>query len=308
MTAMAIRPGPGLDEAADTVYRTMLRARHWVREDLADRLGWPVDQLDAVVTELIADGLVAASAELPDALRAVDPALALPALAARRSRGPQSAVDVARYATERPKAFSGLDDAVAYVERLTASVKSEVVQLVPAYLPGSFEFSRQVAEAVLRRGATLRAVWSSAILEEPGAAEHAAWLAARWSAPRVVDAVPMRATVVDGITAVLHDEQGHAGVIRGARALDSLSRAAERLWARGVEVTAARTKPETPPADARNELVLRLLADGLTDDAIARRIGVSVRTVRNDVAGTMAKLKARSRFQAGVRAVQLGLI
>lgn len=65
---------------------------------------------------------------------------------------------------------------------------------------------------------------------------------------------------------------------------------------------------EIPQPPARNHVVLRLLADGLTDDAIARRIGVSVRTVRNDVAGAMTRLQARSRFQAGVRAVQLGLI
>ncbi|MFH8516999.1 response regulator transcription factor [Streptomyces gelaticus] len=58
----------------------------------------------------------------------------------------------------------------------------------------------------------------------------------------------------------------------------------------------------------RMQVVLRLLAEGLTDDAIARRLGCSVRTVRNDVAAAMVALDARSRFQAGARAMQAGLI
>ncbi|MGW3248842.1 helix-turn-helix domain-containing protein [Streptomyces sp. NPDC001070] len=51
---------------------------------------------------------------------------------------------------------------------------------------------------------------------------------------------------------------------------------------------------------------LQLLADGLTDEAIAKRLGVSPRTARRIATDLMERLNARSRFQAGARAVQHG--
>ena len=44
-----------------------------------------------------------------------------------------------------------------------------------------------------------------------------------------------------------------------------------------------------------------------TDEAAARRLGTSLRTYRRRVAEPMAVLEAGSRFQAGVRAGELGL-
>jgi DNA-binding NarL/FixJ family response regulator len=57
--------------------------------------------------------------------------------------------------------------------------------------------------------------------------------------------------------------------------------------------------------DARE--ILRALGAGLTDEAAARRLGTSLRTYRRRVAELMAALEAESRFQAGVRAGELGL-
>jgi DNA-binding CsgD family transcriptional regulator len=53
-------------------------------------------------------------------------------------------------------------------------------------------------------------------------------------------------------------------------------------------------------------LLLRLLADGSKDEAAARALGVSVRTVRRMVADLMRRLDARSRFQAGILAQRRG--
>jgi DNA-binding NarL/FixJ family response regulator len=53
------------------------------------------------------------------------------------------------------------------------------------------------------------------------------------------------------------------------------------------------------------EVVLHQAA--LTDETAARRLGTSLRTYRRRVAELMAALEAGSRFQAGVRAGELGL-
>ncbi|GAA0995830.1 response regulator transcription factor [Acrocarpospora macrocephala] len=66
-------------------------------------------------------------------------------------------------------------------------------------------------------------------------------------------------------------------------------------------------RAEIPHLDPADRPVLRALADGLTDQTAARRLGVSLRTYRRRVADLMTKLNADSRFQAGHRAGALGL-
>ena len=55
-------------------------------------------------------------------------------------------------------------------------------------------------------------------------------------------------------------------------------------------------------------LVLQHLRDGSTDEVASREVQVSLRTYRRRVAEIMRVLGADSRFQAGARAAELGLI
>lgn len=54
--------------------------------------------------------------------------------------------------------------------------------------------------------------------------------------------------------------------------------------------------------------VLDLLSRGVKDETAARQLGLGLRTYRRRVAELMAALGAESRFQAGVRARELGLV
>jgi DNA-binding NarL/FixJ family response regulator len=53
---------------------------------------------------------------------------------------------------------------------------------------------------------------------------------------------------------------------------------------------------------------LELLALGGKDEAVARHLGVSLRTVRRRVADLLEELGATTRFQAGMEAVRRGWI
>ena len=64
---------------------------------------------------------------------------------------------------------------------------------------------------------------------------------------------------------------------------------------------------EAPELVPEAQQILRALGTGLTDEAAARQLGTSLRTYRRRVAELMAALEAGSRFQAGVRASELGL-
>jgi DNA-binding NarL/FixJ family response regulator len=76
-------------------------------------------------------------------------------------------------------------------------------------------------------------------------------------------------------------------------------------------VVAAPRQRETQlpePLTPREIQVLELLAEGLPNKAIARRLGISDQTIKFHVASISGKLGARNRTDAVRRAVRLGLI
>jgi DNA-binding NarL/FixJ family response regulator len=62
------------------------------------------------------------------------------------------------------------------------------------------------------------------------------------------------------------------------------------------------------PLTARELEVLAAMADGASNKAIARRLGISFHTAKFHVAGILAKLDADSRTEAVTKAAQLGLV
>jgi DNA-binding CsgD family transcriptional regulator len=60
--------------------------------------------------------------------------------------------------------------------------------------------------------------------------------------------------------------------------------------------------------DPRDRSILRLMAGGVSDAAIARQMGISSRTVERRVRILLDRLNATTRFQAGVQAARQGLI
>ena len=65
---------------------------------------------------------------------------------------------------------------------------------------------------------------------------------------------------------------------------------------------------EAPMISAREEEVLQLVADGLSLPEVAAALFISVKTVKNHLASIYAKLDARDRTQAVLRAVRMGII
>lgn len=76
----------------------------------------------------------------------------------------------------------------------------------------------------------------------------------------------------------------------------------------GPEPPAAPGSPGVERLTAREHEVLELLARGLTNAAIARRLGIRPGTVKVHVEHIIGKLGAADRTQAVVRAVELGIL
>lgn len=83
----------------------------------------------------------------------------------------------------------------------------------------------------------------------------------------------------------------------------------DHAWNAAIPIASSR-RPESHdpihglPEAERN--LLKLLAAGLTDEAAARQLGLSLRTTRRRIAALMSHLAASSRFQAGAEAAKRG--
>lgn len=86
-------------------------------------------------------------------------------------------------------------------------------------------------------------------------------------------------------------------VIREASVVGYLRRTCERQWILGRTHFGDHHKEEM--SEEIKILILRLLAAGLKDEAIAKRVNLSVRTCRRHIAEIMEMMGATSRFQAG---------
>ena len=105
------------------------------------------------------------------------------------------------------------------------------------------------------------------------------------------------------------DVAGEFVTIAAARASDAAADAILVAPVRQARLDARRddAAPEEP-LTAREIQVLELLAEGLPNKAIARRLGISDQTVKFHVASLSGKLGAANRTDAVRRAARRGLI
>jgi len=81
----------------------------------------------------------------------------------------------------------------------------------------------------------------------------------------------------------------------------------QSIWRSATPLGAGR-KRGSDGLSEQDRQVLKFLSAGYTDEMVARRLGVSVRTARRIASDLLARLDARSRFQAGAKAVALDWI
>lgn len=109
---------------------------------------------------------------------------------------------------------------------------------------------------------------------------------------------------------------GARGYLLKEAALDELARAVEQVAAGGVYVdgslagllASGEAIDRLPALTQREREILHLLADGLRNEEIARRLFLSPHTVKDHVTKAMRKLSADTRTQAVATALRRSLI
>ncbi|GAA2154829.1 response regulator transcription factor [Actinomadura napierensis] len=123
--------------------------------------------------------------------------------------------------------------------------------------------------------------------------------------------LPHETIIVDRRTAILAGppEQGvrEYTVVRSPSVVKGVVSLFWATWETSADL--ADYRRERPPAlSEESRHILRLLGGGLKDEAAARQLGMSLRTYRRRVAEILTLLDAGSRFQAGLRAQEFGLL
>jgi len=157
----------------------------------------------------------------------------------------------------------------------------------------------------LRRGVRYRVLLSEDVRGHPAVMLRLGRLVAAGAQVRTVDRVPADVTVIDGDLAMLARDRAAAdvAVVGLPGIVDTVVALFERLWPAALPLSCGEEH-----LGARERELLALLSAGCTDETAAARLGVSVRTVRRMMSAIMLRLGARSRFQAGLRAADRGLL
>jgi DNA-binding CsgD family transcriptional regulator len=200
-----------------------------------------------------------------------------------------------------------------YGEVVVGTSYLSLIPTIPTDSKGAVDVatSRAFNLAVLQRGGSVRVVFSADVDRHPDLADLAAWMSANGAQVRVATEIPMRLLVVDEALALIlldpRDPDAGTLAVDTPGLVAALHALARRTWEDSVPWGG--TPLDVNGARAEADLVLLgLLSRGLTDEAMARRLGVSERTVARRLSDLLRRLGARSRFEAGAIAVRRGLL
>ncbi|GHG06224.1 helix-turn-helix domain-containing protein [Streptomyces filamentosus] len=320
----------GLDTDAERVYRAMLgRPQDGVAE-LARLLSMTEDQVRAGLDRLSELALVHPSAREGAGFRAISPETAMEVLLARQQAelaAQQMRVEASRAAAAqliaecsalRPRSpdaeseqLTGPEEIRERLARLASRATQEITTFAPggAHTTADLEASRTPNAELLQRGIRMRTVYLDSVRNHQPTLDHVDWLNTHGAQVRTSPTLPIRMIIADRTHAVLpvdtNDARVGAVVLHGAGTVAALCALFESVW------NTATPLGHTPQADPnglppQETATLHLLAQGHTDETIAKHLGVSPRTARRIAADLMERLGARSRFQAGANAAHHG--
>ncbi|WP_233581060.1 helix-turn-helix domain-containing protein [Streptomyces triticirhizae] len=222
-----------------------------------------------------------------------------------------SSADQARKAAGVER-LSGVDEVRLRLEELSAEISSETSSLAPGgpQSTSNREASRLITATLLARGIVVRTVYLDSVSNDPASLEHVTWLHQAGGEVRTAPTLPLRVQLIDRRIALLPLDPADSS--RGAvlavepGIVAAVQTLFDTIWesARPLD---SEPEPSQKPT-ARELAVLKMLSQGMTDEAIARKLAVSLRTERRIVSDLMAVLGAQTRFQLGQQAVRHGYL
>ncbi|MBY8861160.1 hypothetical protein K7711_32115 [Nocardia sp. CA2R105] len=162
----------------------------------------------------------------------------------------------------------------------------------------------------LRPTVALRKLYLPSALLDPSLSQHLHTMVERGAGVRITDDEISETILLDRRVAILAGDTSYGlrsySIVTVPEVVHGVASLFDATWRAATDfATYDRDLDELRKLAPR---ILDQLNTGATDEAAARVLGLSVRTYRRRVAELMSALGASSRFQAGARAQELGLI
>jgi DNA-binding transcriptional ArsR family regulator len=313
-----------LDPDAEALYRRVLRQMPATLEEHAGELGWSTSRAGSLLGELIRLRLVRRG---PDGLlRGDDPRGSLGRLLAAEER----ALDERRnQLLDLRKAISAFEAdyrrglqlsgprvpaweevpraaAPAVVDELVRSAEGPLLQVTTDLRDdrGHGENLARRRRRPLATGREQLSIFPMSVLTDPGWHSFARERAREGEIQRYLADVTVEFAVF-GSSAVLIDPAEEEGadylLVRVPAVVSLITVLFGSLWQRAESV-------HEGDAAEQDVKVLELLALGFKDEAIARHLGMSLRTLRRRIAALMADHGVDTRFQLGLAVARRGLL
>ncbi|WP_344946711.1 helix-turn-helix transcriptional regulator [Sphaerisporangium flaviroseum] len=317
----------GLDVHADAVYRLVLTQQDWGIAEIAQELGISETEVRHTIDRLVELSLLHRSS---GALRASSPSVAFHSLL-RRQRAEllrrqeelvtaEDAVNrlISEYSELRGAGarhecdqLDSMDAVRARIETLAYRAKSECLSLMPggAQSLESLQASRPLDDMLLEREVSVRTVYMDSAGNDPHTVAYARWLIQRGGEVRTTPTLPLRTVIFDCEVALIpldpHCSGKGAVEVSGEGILTALVALFDHVWGSAIPF-GTNQRPRADSITRQERELLRILAQGFTDEAASKKLGIGLRTHRRMVAELMERLGARSRFEAGVKAMERG--
>jgi len=323
----------GLDAVCVQVYLTMHAAPDASTEQIAHHLNLEVSEVVDALDELsditlLRPGLAPSRRLRPVSIeRAVHTLMRQQAEQLKAQSNSLAAMQVAvkEMLASRPSpgdSASGVDiETITGGEAMQQRLEElgmRATESVSSLMPGgpmpreTLDLARPFDGELAQRGVKIRAIYQNSIKSDRRNVDYARWLVSLGGEVRCAPVIPLRLVLIDQDIAVVMHKQPNLPfemfIIREPGILAPLLTLFDISWeaAEPIELPNADVEEVDDGPSSQESALLQLLAGGSTDEAAAKKLGVSVRTVRRMMADLMERLGASSRFEAGHRATRRG--
>lgn len=197
----------------------------------------------------------------------------------------------------------GLENINAFIAAAVSDCRKELLTAQPEgrRKASTLAVAEERDIRALERGVRMRTLYQHPARHSPPTREYVADIVARGAEVRTLDEFFKRLIVVDRQVAIIPGPAGNqvAVAIRERSLIAYLVDIFERSWERAQPFSFSGAQAERHIADDVRAMTIRLLVEGHSDPASAKRLGVSTRTYAGYIAALKEEHGVETRFQLG---------
>nr|WP_242552744.1 helix-turn-helix transcriptional regulator [Streptomyces beijiangensis] len=209
--------------------------------------------------------------------------------------------------------LEGFDRINAALDLATAECHTEVLTIQPGGARSEHELTQALerGKPLVDRGVSMRTLYQHTVRHSRGTLTYVDRIADGKVEIRTLEELIERLMIFDHTVAFIPatDDRQVALELRHPGMVEYLVKVFEQFWRRAVPLQEQIPYDPTPEGiSGVRRSIAQLLVEGYVDEAIARRLGMNVRTCRSHVAKLSAALGANSRAQLGYLIAQSGIL